>query len=87
MRALVLAGRGPGLHGAGVPDPNSRAAKLGIHNVDPAVTFRALGLMASGKVDVKPLITANYGFEHSIAAFERVAEGRPGDVKTQILMG
>ena len=48
---------------------------------------RAVGLMASGKVDLKPLITANYGFEDSIAAFERAAEGRPGDVKTQILMG
>ena len=48
---------------------------------------RAVGLMASGKVDLKPLITANYGFDDSIAAFERAAEGRPGDVKTQILMG
>ena len=48
---------------------------------------RAVGLMASGKVDLKPLITATYGFEQSIAAFERAAEGRPADVKTQILMG
>ena len=48
---------------------------------------RAIALMASGKVDLKPLVTANYGFEDAIAAFERAAEGRPGDVKTQILMG
>ena len=48
---------------------------------------RAVALMASGKVDLKPLITANYGFDQSIAAFERAAEGRSGDVKTQILMG
>ena len=48
---------------------------------------RAVGLMASGKVDLKPLVTANYGFEESIAAFDRAVEGRPGDVKTQILMG
>lgn len=47
---------------------------------------RAINLMASGKVDLRPLITASYGFEDSIAAFERAAEGRPGDVKTQILM-
>ena len=51
------------------------------------VYVRAVGLMASGKVDLKPLVTAIYGFEDSIAAFERAAEARPGDVKIQILMG
>ena len=34
-------GRGPGLHGAGIPDPNSQASRLGIYNLDPAVRFWA----------------------------------------------
>ncbi|ESZ68113.1 sulfurtransferase [Mesorhizobium sp. L103C119B0] len=45
---------------------------------------RALAMIASGKVDLKPLISATFPFEQSIAAFERAAEGRPGDVKLQI---
>ncbi|MFE0755970.1 NAD(P)-dependent alcohol dehydrogenase [Inquilinus sp. NPDC058860] len=45
---------------------------------------RAIAMIASGKVDLKPLISHTYGFEDSITAFERAAEGRPGDVKLQI---
>jgi D-xylulose reductase len=47
---------------------------------------RALAMIASGKVDLKPLISATFPFDESIAAFERAAEGRPGDVKLQIKM-
>ena len=47
---------------------------------------RAIALMASGKVDLKPLITETFPFEKSIPAFERAAEGRPADVKLQIQM-
>lgn len=46
---------------------------------------RSIALMASGRVDLKPLITETFGFEDSIAAFERAAEGRPDDVKLQIV--
>jgi D-xylulose reductase len=45
---------------------------------------RAINLIASGKVDLKPLITATFAFEDSIAAFERAVEQRPSDVKLQI---
>jgi D-xylulose reductase len=45
---------------------------------------RAIAMIASGKVDLKPLISATFPFEESITAFERAAEGRPGDVKLQI---
>ncbi|HEV7247170.1 MAG TPA: NAD(P)-dependent alcohol dehydrogenase [Shinella sp.] len=45
---------------------------------------RALELIASGKVDLKPLITGTYAFGESIAAFERAVEARPTDVKLQI---
>ncbi|RUX22328.1 MAG: NAD(P)-dependent alcohol dehydrogenase [Mesorhizobium sp.] len=47
---------------------------------------RALQLIASGKVDLKPLITGTYDFSESIKAFERAAQGRPQDVKLQILL-
>lgn len=47
---------------------------------------RALAMIASGKVDLKPLITETFPFEDSVAAFERAAEGRPGDVKLQIAL-
>jgi len=48
---------------------------------------RAIALMASGKIDLKPLISASFGFEDSIAAFDRAVEARPTDVKIQITMG
>jgi D-xylulose reductase len=47
---------------------------------------RALQLIASGKVDLKPLITGTYDFSESIKAFERAARGKPQDVKLQILL-
>jgi D-xylulose reductase len=47
---------------------------------------RALALIAAGKVDLKPLVTGTYPFGDSVAAFERAAEGRPTDVKLQILL-
>ncbi|MBA8879266.1 NAD(P)-dependent alcohol dehydrogenase [Phyllobacterium myrsinacearum] len=48
---------------------------------------RALALVASGKVDLKPLITETYAFGDSVQAFERAAEGRPRDIKLQIRLG
>ncbi|WP_296746002.1 NAD(P)-dependent alcohol dehydrogenase [Mesorhizobium sp.] len=47
---------------------------------------RALQLIASGKVDLKPLITGTFDFSDSIKAFERAATGNPQDVKLQILL-
>jgi D-xylulose reductase len=45
---------------------------------------RAIELIASGKVDLKPLISASFPFEKSVEAIERAASGRPDDVKLQI---
>ena len=45
---------------------------------------RAINLLASGKVDLKPLISETFSFDNSIAAFERALEQRPEDVKLQI---
>lgn len=47
---------------------------------------RALMLVGSGKVDLKPLISATYPFEDGVQAFARAIEQRPGDVKIQISM-
>lgn len=47
---------------------------------------RAISTIASGKVDLKPLISATFAFDDSIAAFERAAEQRPTDVKLQIVV-
>jgi D-xylulose reductase len=47
---------------------------------------RAINLLASGKVDLKPLISATFAFDDSIAAFDRAAEHRPTDVKIQIAL-
>lgn len=45
---------------------------------------RALELIASGKVNLKPLITDTFDFKDSVAAFERAAKSLPSDVKLQI---
>jgi D-xylulose reductase len=45
---------------------------------------KAVALLASGKVDLKPLLSATFPFAESIPAFERAAEGRPADIKLQI---
>ncbi len=47
---------------------------------------RAIDLIASGKVDLKPLISETFDFEQSIEAFERAASARPQDVKLQITL-
>jgi D-xylulose reductase len=45
---------------------------------------RAIALIASGKVDLKPLISETFAFEHAVKAFDRAVEARPSDVKLQI---
>ena len=45
---------------------------------------RALALMGSRKIDVRPLITDTYGFADSIAAFDYASNPKPSSVKVQI---
>lgn len=45
---------------------------------------RAIALIAAGKVDLNPLISATLPFAQSIAAFDRAVEARETDVKIQI---
>ena len=45
---------------------------------------RAIALMASGKVDLKPLISETFRFEESIAGLRARGGRAAGDVKLQI---
>lgn len=45
---------------------------------------RCVGLIASGAIDVQPLITRTFGFDESVAAFEAAASAPKGQVKMQI---
>ena len=47
---------------------------------------RAIAMFGSGKVDLKPLISATLPFADSIAGFDRAVEARDTDVKLQIVM-
>jgi D-xylulose reductase len=48
---------------------------------------RALNLLGSGRIDLKPLITDTYPFEDGMEAFEYAADPKPTSVKVQIRMG
>jgi len=48
---------------------------------------RALELMGSGAIDVRPLITDRYGFSDSVAAFDYASAMKPTSVKVQIELG
>jgi D-xylulose reductase len=47
---------------------------------------RALALMGSGKIDVKPLITDTFPFEESVKAFDFAVAMPPTSVKAQIVL-
>jgi D-xylulose reductase len=47
---------------------------------------RALALMSSGRIDVKPLITDTFAFADSVRAFDYACAPQPASVKTQILL-
>jgi len=79
--------------GLPVEPVNFDIASLSVKEITIASVFRyahqydrAIALMASGRVDLKPLISGTFKFEDSIKAFDRAVEARPSDVKLQILM-
>lgn len=45
---------------------------------------RCVGMLSSGAIDVKPLITRTFDFSESIQAFEIAASAPLADVKMQI---
>jgi D-xylulose reductase len=83
---LVLVGMPPGPVPIDVVAAQIKEARIETIFRYANVYPRAVALLASGKVDLKPLISAEFPFDQSIAAFERAAEGRPADVKLQIVV-
>jgi D-xylulose reductase len=45
---------------------------------------RALALMSSGKINVRPLVTDRFAFADAVAAFDYACQMRPASVKVQI---
>jgi D-xylulose reductase len=81
---LVLVGMPPGTVAFDVVAAQAKEARVETIFRYANVYAKAVALLASGKVDLKPLVSSVFPFEQSIAAFERAAEGRPADVKLQI---
>jgi D-xylulose reductase len=82
--AIVLVGLPPGTVPFNVNRAISREVRIETVFRYANVFDRALALIASGKVDLKPLISETFAFSDSVAAFERAAKGLPGDIKLQI---
>jgi len=83
---LVLVGMPPGPVAFDVVAAQAKEVRVETIFRYANVYPKAVALLASGKVDLKPLISANFSFDESIAAFERAAEGRPADIKLQIVV-
>ena len=45
---------------------------------------KAIQMLATNKIDVKPLMTDTIPFKESVGAFKKASEHRPNDVKLQI---
>ena len=54
---------------------------------NPGSYPKALEMISSGKVNVKPLITHTYKLEEFLAAFERARSGADGAIKVMIRCG
>jgi D-xylulose reductase len=84
--AIVLVGLPPGTVPFNVNNAIAREVRIETVFRYANVFDRALALIASGKVDLKPLISESFAFVDSIAAFERAAKGLPSDIKLQIVV-
>lgn len=84
--ALVLVGLPPDTVAFNVNNAIAREVRIETVFRYANVFDRALALIASGKVNLKPLISKTFKFIESIAAFERAAKGLPSDIKLQIIM-
>jgi len=79
------------LIGHGPENMNVPLVTTGIREVDIRGIFRyvncypvALALVASGRVDVKPLVTHRYTLEQTLEAFETARTGRGGAIKVML---
>jgi D-xylulose reductase len=84
--AIVLVGLPPDVVPLNVNHAIAREVRIETVFRYANVFDRALALIASSKVDLKPLISETFVFSDSIAAFERAAKGLPSDIKLQIVV-
>lgn len=94
IRLAILATRSGGvavLVGMGAPEVQVPLINALIREVDIRGVFRyvndyadALNLLASKKIDVKPLITHNYNIEDTVAAFDTAKSGQTDVIKVMI---
>jgi D-xylulose reductase len=84
--AIVLVGLPPGTVPFNVNNAIAREVRIETVFRYANVFDRALALIASGKVDLKPLISETFAFADSVAAFQRAAKGLPSDIKLQIVV-
>ena len=82
--AVILVGLPPENVAISIPDAIAKEIRIETVFRYANVFDRALSLIASGKVDLKPLITGRFDFDDAVSAFERAAQGLPTDVKLQI---
>jgi D-xylulose reductase len=85
--AIVLVGLPPGTVPFNVNNAIAREVRIETVFRYANVFDRALALIASGKVNLNPLISGTFPFKDSMAAFERAAQGLPSDIKLQITVG
>lgn len=82
--AIVIVGVPTAEHSIDIGVAMSKELRIELVYRYANVFDRALALIASGKVDLKPLISETFPFDKSIQAFERAARSQPEDVKLQI---
>lgn len=82
------------LVGLGAPEVKIPIVDASVREVDIRGIFRyvncyqtALEMVASGKVNVKPLITHTYQLEETLQAFQRAKTGEGGAIKVMIKCG
>ncbi|XP_076249409.1 sorbitol dehydrogenase [Calliopsis andreniformis] len=94
IRTAILATKSGGmvvLVGMGAPEVKLPLINALVREVDIRGVFRyandyadALDLLASNKIDVKPLITHNYKLEETVQAFETSKSGKDDVIKVMI---
>jgi D-xylulose reductase len=83
--AVVLVGMPPGAVELDVVAAQVKEARIETVFRYANAYPRTIALLASGKIDVKPLISRTFPFERSVEAFKFAAQGSPEVVKTQIV--